>query len=333
MADAKEREIQLQFLDEAQDHLQMLESTFMSLSSRRVDGAEMNAALRAAHSMKGGGSLMGFPLLSDLSHQLEDSLKVLKIQKNSVDPDNELESLLLSAVDCLQSIVNCDRQQIPVSETWLNESVRPIFYQLHDRLGDPQDENAESLLSTSTEEGKDILPILFETEVEECLQRIERILSQPTQPLLSEEILILAQELGGLGAMLQISSFSQLCASIAYTMKSAPDRAVDIAQVAVMEWRRSQSLVLTQQLDLLPTSIHVDGIQTQMDPNLDPIDVLANISTSLSAANSQNLDQQDTASPILDWNESGHTPSHAPDMTMTETSVSHKNGELHESGE
>jgi chemosensory pili system protein ChpA (sensor histidine kinase/response regulator) len=55
--------------------------------------------LRAAHSIKGGAAMMGFETLSELAHRLEDLFKVLKKQKPSTD--DELESLLLDAIDHL----------------------------------------------------------------------------------------------------------------------------------------------------------------------------------------------------------------------------------------
>ncbi|NEP76381.1 Hpt domain-containing protein, partial [Okeania sp. SIO2G5] len=218
MVDDKELEIQLQFLDEAEDHLQILESVFMGLSSSRIDSTTLNGALRSAHSMKGGGSLMGFPVLSQLSHRLEDGMKVLKIQKDSVHIDDRLEYLLLSAVDCLRSVIDGNRQQVSPSPDWITYTANPIFDELYDRLGDPVEEDAESVLSP--EDGADILPILFETEVEGCLQRIENLLATPDKPCLYEELLILAQELGGLGAMLQLDAFCHLCASIAYALQA-----------------------------------------------------------------------------------------------------------------
>mgnify|MGYP001802987116 FL=1 len=70
----KEREIRLQFLDEASEYLDTLEGALLGVAQRGVDNHEMNSALRAAHSIKGGAALMGYGLTSDLAHRLEDSL-------------------------------------------------------------------------------------------------------------------------------------------------------------------------------------------------------------------------------------------------------------------
>ena len=67
MSQDRELEIRLQFLDEAQEYLVTLESAVMGLSNSGIDIDRINAALRAAHSIKGGAGMMGFDLLSQLS--------------------------------------------------------------------------------------------------------------------------------------------------------------------------------------------------------------------------------------------------------------------------
>jgi chemosensory pili system protein ChpA (sensor histidine kinase/response regulator) len=131
--------------------------------------------------------------------------------------------------------------------------VNPVFDQLQVQLGDPPDEDATSVLGP--EEGQDILPILFSTEVEGCLQRLEAVLADPQQPCLQEELTILAQELGGLGEMLQLPAFSELCQSVGQAVEARPEWTEPIARAALENWRRSQELVLAGHLDALPTTL------------------------------------------------------------------------------
>ena len=276
MSDAKELEIKQQFLDEAQEYLGTLEAALLGIASGQVDAEKINGALRAAHSIKGGAGMMGYSELNRLAHRLEDSFKVLKIQRQQLDIDSELERLLLSAVDCLRQVITWNRQGNPVETAWLQEHTNPIFEQLHDRLGDPQEENAASMLSP--EEGQDIIPMLFETEVEGCLQRLESILEDPEQPCLSEEVTILAQELEGLGEMLQLPAFSSLCQSIGEELAKAPEAYGTIAAKAIAAWRRSQALVLTGQLTLLPASL------TDEIPDIPAVPVTAAAADELMAA-------------------------------------------------
>jgi two-component system, chemotaxis family, sensor histidine kinase and response regulator PixL len=269
MSKDKEFEIQMQFLEEATDYLNTLESVLLEIEgSRGIAPEKINGALRAAHSIKGGAAMMGFRALSDLAHRLEDSFKVLKTRKNSLEIDTHLQNLLLSGVDWLRQIVELQREGSVTDEQWLTTFCYPVFDELHERLGDPSPEDANTMLSP--EDGQDILPLLFETEVEGCLQRLEGVLSDANQPCLREEVSIMAAELGGLGEMLQLEPFTQLCESVSqYLDVAGDDRIEEVARVALQAWRRSQALVLIHQLDSLPTNIELDGLDitpTQVTP-------------------------------------------------------------------
>ncbi|MFN6531353.1 hybrid sensor histidine kinase/response regulator [Nostoc sp. ChiSLP03a] len=254
MSQDKELEIQMQFLEEATDYLNTLEGVLLEFDSNRIDLEKINAALRAAHSIKGGAAMMGYRSLSDLAHRLEDSFKVLKTRKNSLEIDTQLQSLLLSGVDWLRQIVRLLSEKNSIEEQWLASFCYPVFDELRDRLGEPTPEDATTMLSP--EDGQDIIPLLFETEVEGCLQRLESVLADREQPCLQEEVAIMAAELGGLGEMLQLSAFTQLCESIKQHIEAPePERVPVIAQLALQAWRRSQALVLTNQRDSLPTDI------------------------------------------------------------------------------
>ncbi|MEB3295123.1 MAG: hybrid sensor histidine kinase/response regulator [Synechococcales bacterium] len=264
----KELEIKRQFLDEAQDYLDDLDHALMGIADDRIDPQKINAALRAAHSIKGGGGMMGFTTLSDLAHRLEDTLKVLKIQKAELHLDGALENLLLRAVSQVRQVITWEWQSLqqghPGSKTdpWLTTQVLPIFEELHDRLGEPESEDAQSMLSP--EEGQDIVPLLFETEVEGCLQRLETVLATPEQPCLREELTILAQELGGLGEMLQLNSFIQLCTGIGQLAEAASeDQVGEVAQAALRAWRTTQQQVLAGQWSQLPTQLDLESADLQ----------------------------------------------------------------------
>jgi two-component system, chemotaxis family, sensor histidine kinase and response regulator PixL len=257
MSQDKEYEIQMQFLEEATDYLNTLEGVLLEIdTTNRVEIDKINAALRAAHSIKGGAGMMGFKALSDLAHRLEDSFKVLKVKRSSLELDTELQSLLLTGVDWLRQIVELHSQGNILDEQWLATFCYPVFDELHDRLGDPSPEDANSILSS--EEGQDIIPLLFQTEVEGCLQRLESLLIEGQPASLKEEVSTMAAELGGLGEMLQMEAFSRLCESVTHHLEYADPAHVErICSIALDTWRRSQALVLTNQLDSLPTQLEL----------------------------------------------------------------------------
>ncbi|NES81127.1 MAG: hybrid sensor histidine kinase/response regulator [Moorea sp. SIO2B7] len=257
MSEDNRDKVRLQFLDEAQENLDKIESGLLGLGAGSVDSQTLDGVLRAAHSIKGGAAMMGFDSLSHLAHRLEDFFKVLKAGRSGV-VDGETERLLLSSVDRLSQIIVLNRQGATVKEAWLESDVNPIIEQLHDRLGDPQPEDEAALLSA--EFGEDMSVFLFETEVEGCLQRLEEVLANPEQPCLREEIMIAAQQLGGLGEILDLSAFRSLCESIYQSMEAASGQEKAIASLAIEQWRRSQALVFANQIALLPAQLDLSTL-------------------------------------------------------------------------
>lgn len=253
MSQDKELEIQLQFLEEASEYLDTIESVVLGLAGSYINGQQMDAVLRAAHSVKGGAGMMGFGSLSGLAHRLEDSFKVLKTKRNSIEVDAELESLLLSAVDRLRLVLDRNRAKTDVEASWLEQVATPVFDELRDRLGDPVADDASTMLGA--DEGTNVAALLFETEVEGCLNRLESVIADPQAPCLEEEVSILAQELGGLGEMLQLEAFTSLCESILHHLEAAPGAIREIASSALSAWRRSQALVLVGQVGSLPSQL------------------------------------------------------------------------------
>ncbi|MDX2096395.1 MAG: chemotaxis protein CheA [Leptolyngbyaceae cyanobacterium bins.59] len=245
----KEQEIRLQFLEEAQEYLGTIETVFLNVANLK-EPEQLNAMLRAAHSIKGGAAMMGYAALSQLAHRFEDFCKVIKVRYTSSLMDTDLESLLLNAVDGMNQVVALYRKGQEPDGAWLGRGVGLVFDRIHERLGDPQAEDDAALLMEET--GQDMVALLFESGVDGGLQRLESILATPGQPCLLEESLILAQELGGLGEMLQLQGFVALCADIAHQLQRTPDQAETIARQALHSWRECQSLVLAGQLHCLP---------------------------------------------------------------------------------
>jgi chemosensory pili system protein ChpA (sensor histidine kinase/response regulator) len=100
--------------------------------------------------------------------------------------------------------------------------------------------------------------LVFETEVEELLTKLETILEAPTTANLLEEVLLAAQELQGLGEMLELQAFGELCQSVIEQIEANPEQLSDLAHVAVQEWRRSQALVLIGQVEVLPNRLELN---------------------------------------------------------------------------
>ena len=255
MPEDKEQEIRIQFLAEAKEYLGSIESELLGLSNRNLQPKSLEATLRAAHSIKGGAAMMEFNTLSHFSHRLEDFFKVLNSgQLETINED--VEVLLLSSIDCLRKIIALSHHTSAIEQSWLEINVNPIFEQLHARLGEPEPE--EELAVIPTDEEAEIKVLLFQTEVEEYLQRLESALQDSSGSSLSVELLSIAQELAGLSQMLKLNSLSSLCESVEQQVQTNPDDVEAIAKLALQEWRRVQNIVIAGQTEAIPTQLTLE---------------------------------------------------------------------------
>lgn len=251
-----EQTVRLQFLDEAQEYLTEIEAAVLGMSIHGIERSVMDGVLRAAHSIKGGSAMMGFSTLSHLAHQLEDFFKVLKVRPSEAK-DEDVERLMLVGVDHLWQVADYSREGIDPSEDWLNQTVQATFESLLHRLGEPQAEDAASLLSE--EVGADMVVLLFESEVDAILTRLDEVLEHPEQPCLREEFAIAAQELAGLGEMLDLLAFRNLCMDASAQIAAADSTAlIDVVTQAQQAWRQAQALVMVGQRDLIPSALGKD---------------------------------------------------------------------------
>ena len=265
--DPRERKIRRQFLDEAQAYWVTLEASVLGLAGQRVDLEKINAAMRAAHSIKGGAAMMGYQALSDFAHRLEDSFKVLKTKPLIIS--DALEQQLLQGVDYLQQVIETTRQEQTIDPQWLAGEAMPLFEQLHEELGDAEEESAASVLG-GEDGGQELLAIVFGSEVEEVLLRLESLIPNTSDGPLRSELMTIAGELGGLGEMLQLPAFTSLCESVLEALDQAEQPILVVAQAAQAAWRQAQALVMGQRLDLI--SPRLDLLQPWLDllqPRLD----------------------------------------------------------------
>ncbi len=252
----QEQQVKLQFLDEATDYLDTLESGLLGLGAGKVADKQLDALLRAAHSIKGGAAMMGYTTLARLGHHLEDYFKIIQYGK-AAPPDGQIEQLLLGTVDKLRQIVVLNRQGSDADEAWLEERVNPLFAQLRERLGEFNPEDEANMLAS--ESGEDILTFLFESEVERSLTQLESSSSGESSTSLYDDLVVAAEELGGLAEMLELPAMGDLCHSVVAHLTAQPHQVRSIAALALIAWRRTQAMVLIGQMANLPTEIELPG--------------------------------------------------------------------------
>jgi two-component system, chemotaxis family, sensor histidine kinase and response regulator PixL len=262
-----DKQIPLKFLDEAEQCCDQIEYIVLGLASKPPSPQELDQALRAAHSIKGGAAMMGFIPLSQVAHRLEDFFKILRLRYQAKAINTEVETLLLQGVDRLRQVSDLHRQGRNVEESWLTAEVQPMFDQLQSYLGELQPEDEYLLLA---EEG-DIDPalLLFEMGVTEALDLLESQIADLSPVQLLAAVQTTSDELSDFGRMAQLDRFIALCQSI-----EDCSRAIGIAEIssftdrAIKLWRTSHSLVLLGRRDKIPTEIPSSSEDFAVDPDL-----------------------------------------------------------------
>jgi two-component system, chemotaxis family, sensor histidine kinase and response regulator PixL len=252
---AQEQQVRFQFLEEAQDYVDQIETGLLGVGSGAVKGKQLDAVLRAAHSIKGGAAMMSFSTLAKIGHRLEDSIKVLRHGQKTEAVNGQLEKDLLLVVDRLRRVMDYNRLGETIPPDWLATAVDPILDRLYEQLGDPQAADEAALMAEDSGDDDDIVVYLFESEVDGALQHLEEIWSDPAQPQLHSELEITTETLLGLAEMIELPAMAALCSDISQKLAQSPGQFVVIAELAVAAWRRSQSLIMIGQRDSLPTSI------------------------------------------------------------------------------
>ncbi len=91
------------YLSESHDHLRLLNQSLLALEDGATSTGAVEEAFRAAHTIKGMSSTMGFTMVSELAHRLESQLD--QIRKGSRMADGATIDLLLASSDELERAI------------------------------------------------------------------------------------------------------------------------------------------------------------------------------------------------------------------------------------
>lgn len=257
----QEQQVRLNFLDEAHDCYDAIETALLELRSSDDITQQLDLALRSAHSVKGGGGMMGFNALSKVAHRLEDFFKILRVRHPSTTITTEIETLLLQGVDRLRQVNELHRQGTDIDNEWLEENVNPIFEHLRDHLGDLQEEDENTLFSQNADNDEPVW-LMFEEGVETVLDQFEQTYPSLSPTELKETLAIIAEQLSAFGQMADLDPFIQLCQSVQDQATLVPTEQLSaFTQQALTIWRRSHALVMRGSFEKLPSRL--EGFEQQ----------------------------------------------------------------------
>lgn len=96
------------FFDESAEYLQQLNENVLLLEENPDDEEIINAVFRAAHSVKGMSATMGFELLTDLTHKIENILA--KVRNKELDINEKIVDVLFAGLDEIKKLVDDIRE-------------------------------------------------------------------------------------------------------------------------------------------------------------------------------------------------------------------------------
>lgn len=110
MSDNFFREIKIQFLTEAIETMQAVESFSLELEKNPNNSETLEAMFRLAHNFKGAGKAVGFDHISEFGHKVENLLVAIRNKIVPTDPD--VIQVLLECIDRLNSDINVLQQDL-----------------------------------------------------------------------------------------------------------------------------------------------------------------------------------------------------------------------------
>lgn len=102
------------FFAESYKGLDRMEADLLRLERDGADEELLNSIFRAVHSVKGSGGSLGFREIAEFSHELESVLDEVRKGRSNVTP--RTSELLLSALDCLRSLLRDAERERPPDE-------------------------------------------------------------------------------------------------------------------------------------------------------------------------------------------------------------------------
>jgi len=171
------------YVEECLEHLADIENDLLAIEEAGADIDEelVNKVYRAAHSIKGGAGFMGLTVIKELTHEMENILGM--IRSREMVPDSESISILLSAADTLNDLINNVKTSNEADISTHMEALRSIIE------GQViKEEKAEEIPVPRKEKGEDLMPgpigkesfeHPIESEEMEAEERAREVLEQP----------------------------------------------------------------------------------------------------------------------------------------------------------
>ncbi|MEG5160653.1 hybrid sensor histidine kinase/response regulator [Microcoleus sp. AT3-A2] len=237
------------FTAECEEFLQSMETNLLAMEAAGLKErqAAVKEMFRAAHSIKGAGSMLGFQNVSAAAHTLEDCFVILRDRTDLSALEPTTVSVLLQGVDALKKIALESIQHSDITtpdQTENLEAIAQIFDQFQAKYGKSEQPPVPAV---SQSPAPDTLKLIFEQQVPALFNRLETELSQASEADLAKSVTALNQvyyQLSGLAGMLQLPDFGKVAAALSALIDS-PD--LTLQRLQSEGWAIAQNLQTARQ--------------------------------------------------------------------------------------
>ena len=136
------------FFEETDDHLQQLNDNVLGLEKNPSDMNLLNEIFRSAHTLKGMAATMGYDVMTNLTHKMENIVELFKEGKVAVTSASI--SLIFSCLDTLQDLV----EQLRADEELDPQTIQPLIERLQSVEEKEHSAITNSAVETTTNSNK-----------------------------------------------------------------------------------------------------------------------------------------------------------------------------------
>ena len=228
------------FLAEAPDLARIIEQEIFGLSEG-YSIAKVHNLMRATHTIKGGAATVGLEIIQMIAHSLESAFKALYSPDLVID--NELQTLLLQAYECLRLALTGQMTGSVVNDEEILQRATLVFSQLQEKLGDKF--GADTQIPTSEELGFDIVQSIFEVGIKQRLESINKIIKDYQDDAeLIDFLRSQAEVFFGLAQSLSLPGFGELAQTILLALQANPVQVQQIAEIALTDLQLAHKAVI-----------------------------------------------------------------------------------------
>ncbi|MEO0867778.1 MAG: Hpt domain-containing protein, partial [Cyanobacteria bacterium J06642_11] len=227
------------FLQEASELLQQMDSELQTLR-QDFNIRKVHTLMRIAHTLKGAAASVGLDAIKTTTHSMEDAFKAL------CAPDATLtvavEGLIFDSYACLQLLLSAQFTNTPLDEASILDRMAGIVTELQENLGDQF--GNDGYLPSSAELGFDMTQSIFETGITERLSELQDALQHPDPDSLFALLEAQSEIFYGLSESLSLPGFGEIALATQAALKHHPEKVVEIAQAALVDYRAGKAQVL-----------------------------------------------------------------------------------------